>query len=94
MADPDPKDEPVRAAQNRSALNSLHALLGALPVGYFLLAFLIDLTYISSTFWMWPVFSVWLITAGLVAGGLAVLIGPVDWLVRRRTVRARGFAGT
>ena len=84
MADPDSKDEPVRARRS-SALDSLHALLGALPVGYFLLAFLFDVTYVRSDgYWMWPIFSVWLITAGLVAGGLAVLVGIVDWFVRRR----------
>lgn len=88
MADPDPKDEPVRARRG-GALDTLHELLGALPVGYFLLAFIFDVTYVRNAYFMWPIFSVWLITAGLVAGGLAVLVEIVDWLVRRRP---RGFS--
>jgi uncharacterized membrane protein len=54
------------------------------------LAFLMDVTYVRSTYFIWPIFSIWLITAGLVAGGLAVLIGIFDWLARGRSTRARG----
>ncbi|NUT01608.1 MAG: DUF2231 domain-containing protein [Sphingomonas sp.] len=83
-------DEALRIGRNRSALDSLHALLGALPAGYFFLAFLLDVTYVRTTLWIWPIFTIWLITAGLVAGGLAVLVGIIDWLVHRRIVRGRG----
>ena len=89
MADPFPEGEPVRA-NRRGTLDSLHALLGGLPVGYFLLAFIFDVTYVRSAYFMWPIFSVWLITAGLVAGGLAVLVGTVDWFVQGRRTRPRG----
>ena len=88
MAEYLPGDEPVRA--RHCALDTLHALLGALPIAYFLLAFLMDVTYVRSTYFIWPIFSIWLITAGLVAGGLAVLIGIFDWLARGRSTRARG----
>ncbi|WP_426692646.1 DUF2231 domain-containing protein [Sphingomonas sediminicola] len=88
MAEYLPGDEPVRVSHG--ALDTLHALLGALPIAYFLLAFLIDVTYVRSTYFIWPIFSIWLIVAGLVAGGLAVLIGIFDWLASRRSTRARG----
>jgi len=88
MAEYLPGDEPVRV--RHGALDTLHALLGALPIAYFLLAFLMDVTYVRSTYFIWPIFSIWLIVAGLVAGGLAVLIGIFDWLARGRSTRARG----
>ena len=88
MAEYLPGDEPVRVCHG--ALDTLHALLGALPIAYFLLAFLMDVTYVRSTYFIWPIFSIWLIVAGLVAGGLAVLIGIFDWLASRRSTRARG----
>ena len=88
MAEYLPGDEPVRV--RHGALDTLHALLGALPIAYFLLAFLMDLTYVRSTYFIWPIFSIWLIVAGLVAGGLAVLIGIFDWLASRRSTRVRG----
>ena len=88
MAEYLPGDEPVRV--RHGALDTLHALLGALPIAYFLLAFLMDVTYVRTTYFIWPIFSIWLIVAGLVAGGLAVLIGIFDWLARGRSIRARG----
>ena len=88
MAEYLPGDEPARV--RHGALDTLHALLGALPIAYFLLAFLMDVTYVRSTYFIWPIFSIWLIVAGLVAGGLAVLIGIFDWLASRRSTRARG----
>ena len=88
MAEYLPGDEPARV--RHGALDTLHALLGALPIAYFLLAFLMDVTYVRSTYFIWPIFSIWLIVAGLVAGGLAVLIGIFDWLARGRSTSARG----
>lgn len=88
MAEFLPGEEPVRV--RHGALDTLHALLGALPIAYFLLAFLMDVTYVRSTYFIWPIFTIWLIVAGLVAGGLAVLIGLIDWLASRRSTRARG----
>ena len=83
-------DDRVGVLRRGSVLDTLYALLGALPIAYFLLAFLMDVTYVRSTYFIWPIFSIWLIVAGLVAGGLAVLIGLVDWLASRRSTHARG----
>ena len=51
-----PGDEPVRV--RHGALDTLHALLGALPIAYFLLAVLMDVTYVRSTYFLWPIFSI------------------------------------
>ena len=85
-----PSDQQVQVRRG-GVLDALHALFGAMPVAYFLLAFLFDLTYVRSAYWIWPIFSVWLITAGLVAGGIAVVVGAIDWLVRRRSSHGPGF---
>lgn len=85
------EDPPVRVHRSGSVLDPLHALLGAMPVAYFLLAFLIDVTYVKTAYFIWPFFSVWLITAGLVTGGLAVAVGLVEWLMHQRGVRRSGL---
>jgi len=85
-------DEPARVGRGGGVLDALHALLGAFPAAYFLLAFLMDIAYVRTTYWMWEYFSIWLITAGLVAGALAVLAGIVDWLVRWSSARGRGWS--
>lgn len=66
-------------------LDALHALFGAFPVAYFSLAFITDIAYSRSYNLQWQYFSIWLITAGLIMGGLAILFGGIDWLVRRRS---------
>jgi uncharacterized membrane protein len=76
-------DEPVRPSTG-GALDALHALLGAFPVAYFTLAFITDIAYSRSTNLLWQYFSIWPIVAGLVMGALAILLGGIEWLVRRR----------
>jgi len=82
MADQIPGDEPVRTGR-RGALDALHAVLGAFPVAYFTLAFITDIAYSRSTNLQWQYFSIWLIVAGLVMGGFAILFGGIEWLIRR-----------
>lgn len=85
MAEPYPEDGPVRVARNGGSLDAAHALLGAFPVAYFCLAFITDIAYSRSYNLQWQYFSIWLIVAGLVMGGLAIVLGGVEWLVRRRS---------
>jgi uncharacterized membrane protein len=87
-----PDDEPVRVRRSGGALDALHALLVAFTAAYFLLAFLMDIAYVETSYWMWEYFSIWLITAGLVAGVLAVLFGIIDWLIGRKHARRRGWS--
>jgi uncharacterized membrane protein len=60
---------------------SLHEMLTPFPVAYFIGAFVTDLAYWQSANVMWERFSVWLITAGLIATILVVVTAIVD-LVR------------
>lgn len=58
-----------------------------LPIVGFLGALLTDITYAQTAQMQWANFSAWLITGGLVGGGLAALTGFIDYLGDRR-VRA------
>jgi uncharacterized membrane protein len=71
-------------AHARSAAYPLHVILAAYPIACFTGAFLTDITYARTYQMQWANFSVWLITAGLVMGALAVLAGVADYLVNRR----------
>jgi len=88
MAQADPGDRPT-TTQKRAALDALHALFGAFPLAYFTLAFITDIAYSRSYNLQWQYFSIWLIVAGLVMGGLAIFFGAIDWLVGRRRSEGR-----
>jgi uncharacterized membrane protein len=65
----------------------LHATLVPFPITCFVGALLTDIAYVNSANVQWSNFSNWLITAGLVMGGLAALTGMIDYISDRR-VRA------
>ena len=65
------------------ATHPLHVLLGAYPIACFSGAFLTDIVYMNTAVMMWANFSVWLITAGLVMGVIAAVVGIVEALVSR-----------
>jgi uncharacterized membrane protein len=92
MAQVDPDNRDPVSRRRGGALDPLHALFGAFPLAYFVLAFLTDIAYSRSYNLQWQYFSIWLIVAGLIMGGFAILFGAIDWLVgRRRTAeRPRG----
>ncbi|WP_420139065.1 DUF2231 domain-containing protein [Sphingomonas sp.] len=69
----------------------LHAMLVPFPITCFVGALLTDITYVMSANIQWANFSVWLITAGLVMGGLAALTGIIDYSGDRQ-VRAQRSA--
>ena len=69
----------------------LHAMLVPFPIVCFVGAFVTDITYSRTANLMWQYFSIWLITAGLVMGGLAALMGLIDYFGDRR-VRTRPAA--
>jgi uncharacterized membrane protein len=70
-------------------LMPLHVILAAFPIACFTGAFVTDIVYVRSYEMQWANFSVWLITAGLVMGALAALVGIIDFVARRRTRRRR-----
>lgn len=67
----------------------LHPLLVPFPIVCFVGALLTDIAYWRTAFIMWANFSAWLITAGLVMGGLAALLGLIDYAANRAVRRLR-----
>lgn len=67
----------------------LHGMLVPFPIAFFIGALLTDLAYLASANIQWSNFSIWLITAGLVMGGLAALTGIIDYAGDRRVRAAR-----
>lgn len=57
----------------------LHAMLVPFPIVCFVGAFATDIVYSRTANLMWQYFSIWLITAGLVFGGFAALMGLIDY---------------
>jgi uncharacterized membrane protein len=76
-------------AHVHTATYPLHVILAAYPIACFTGAFLTDLAYAQTYEMQWANFSVWLITAGLIMGGLAALAGIADYLVNRRRPERR-----
>jgi uncharacterized membrane protein len=70
---------PVKAGRH-----PLHEMLTPFPFAYFTGAFVTDLAYWQSANVMWERFSVWLITAGLIAAIFSVLAAIIDLVSRRQ----------
>lgn len=67
----------------------LHPMLVPFPITCFIGALITDLAYYASANIQWSNFSIWLITAGLVMGGLAALTGIIDYAGDKRVRAAR-----
>jgi uncharacterized membrane protein len=86
----DQRMRPIEHADHRHGVFSgLHRFLGGFPTAFFTLALITDYVYTQSAELQWQYFSIWLITAALIMGVLAVLVGIVDWA----TGGARGHRG-
>lgn len=72
-----------------SATHPLHVLLAAYPVACFSAAFVTDIIYMNTAVMMWANFSVWLITAGLVMGVAAAVVGIAEALLSRHKTKLR-----
>lgn len=79
---------PIRS-ERAAERHPLHLLLTAFPLAFFTAAFATDIVYANSANLQWQYFSIWLITAGLVLGGLAI----VALLVARWRTRGRRTTG-
>ena len=62
----------------------VHTALASFPAVCFTLVLLTDLAYWRTANLMWQNFSSWLLFVGLVTGGLSIVAGAIDFLVRRR----------
>jgi len=73
----------------RVAKHPIHPMLVPFPIVCFVGTLLTDLAYWRTAEMMWADFSAWLLTAGLVMGGLAAIAGLIDFLGDRlvRTVK-------
>ena len=63
-------------------------MLVPFPIAFLVGAFVTDIVYAQTANLMWQYFSIWLITGGLVMGGLVALAGLTDYVGDRR-VRAQ-----
>lgn len=63
--------------------NAIHYILRAVPLTCFTLALVFDIVYLQTSNLLWLHFSEWLLLAGVVFCGLALLALPIDLLVRR-----------
>lgn len=61
----------------------IHRMLVSFPVACFVGAFITDIVYWRSMSFIWETFSVWLLTAGLIMAGLAVVVALIDFIANR-----------
>ncbi|MEC3910359.1 DUF2231 domain-containing protein [Sphingobium sp. CR2-8] len=73
----------------RPLLQPLHGLLLAWPVALFPAALLSDITYLNSAEIQWTNFSAWLITGGLLGGGIVLLWVFIGLVRAKATMRSR-----
>src|SRR5438045_1633686 len=65
----------------------IHKMLVSFSTAYFVGALVTDLVYWQVPDVVWERFSIWLITAGLIIAGLAVVAYVIDFAARRRIDR-------
>ena len=90
------RDADVRLAR-RPRGRPIHRILVSFSTAYFAGALVTDIVYWQMPDVMWERFSIWLITAGLIMAGLAIVAYVVDLASRRRLdrpawPRATGYA--
>ncbi|WP_426418917.1 DUF2231 domain-containing protein [Bradyrhizobium genosp. A] len=66
--------------------HSIHRILTPFPVAYFTGALATDLAYWRTAHVMWEDFSAWLITAGLIVAGLALIAAVIEVATGRQRV--------
>jgi uncharacterized membrane protein len=73
--------------------HSIHPMLVPFPIACFFGAFVTDLVYWWTDNTQWETFSVWLLSAGMVMAGFAVIAGLIDFIGNRhiRALRPAWF---
>ena len=84
---------PVNRSSSVLAINGhpIYLMLDHYPIACFTLTLLTDLLYWRTSNLMWQDFSEWLLLAGLVIGGVELLVLLVD-VIFSRSLRATGLA--
>lgn len=67
----------------------IHPLIVPFPIAFFVGALVTDVIYSRTANLQWQYFSIWLIVAGLIMGGLAAVLGLIDYVGDRRVRQAR-----
>jgi uncharacterized membrane protein len=77
-------DRPLNPASTaRVAMHPIHPMLVPFPIACFIGALITDIAYWKTAEMMWADFSAWLLFAGLVMGGVAALVGLIDFFGNR-----------
>jgi|GraSoiStandDraft_16_1057320.scaffolds.fasta_scaffold202206_2 uncharacterized membrane protein len=79
-------DANVRSTARRRG-RPLHKILVSFSAAYFIGAFVTDLVYWQTPDVVWERFSIWLITAGLIVAGLAIIAYAIDLAASRQIDR-------
>ena len=87
MIAPDDRSHPRSTAKLFG--HPIHPMLVPFPIVCWIGAFVTDIAYARTAYLQWQYFSIWLITAGLVMGGLAAVAGLIDYGGDRRVRAAR-----
>jgi len=77
-------DANARSA-NKPAGQPIYPILMPFPIAYFAGALVTDLVYWQTAAVMWETFSDWLITAGLITAGFAVIVFVIDVVRGKRS---------
>lgn len=77
--------DPVRGARAISRTFPGQATLSRFAAAFFTMALFTDLAYVQTTILMWKDFSSWLLFAGMLAAGVAVIL----WLIGQALYRNR-----
>ena len=83
------RDADLRPAR-RPRGRPIHRILVSFSAAYFAGALVTDTLYWRMLDVMWERFSIWLITAGLIMGGLAIIAYVIDLVGGRRIDRSAG----
>src|SRR5262245_16553291 len=78
MTDTSFMSEASSSSTAKAGRHAIHQILLPFSVAYFTAALATDLVYWRTAEVMWENFSVWLITAGLIMAGVAVIAAAVD----------------
>lgn len=62
----------------------IYRMLEPFPAVFFIAAFVTDVIYSRTAYLQWQYFSIWMIAAGLVVGGFAILAALIDHIGDRR----------
>jgi uncharacterized membrane protein len=79
----DPTGRGPLAATARIAAHPIHPMLVPIPIACFVGTLLTDIAYWRTAEMFWSDFSAWLISAGVVIGWLAAIVGAIDFFGSR-----------